>query len=78
MTQLSTIVTTHRICYKDGDTYKDVRMTEEEASDALAAWNNWKPVPVPNTHKEAKRSPMYFNPKMVILIKRYQYINKPK
>ena len=65
---------THKINYKDGDSSLQIGTTKEEADKALAAWNNWRPVPIPNNHPDAKRSPIFISPKSVALIKRYRYI----
>lgn len=74
---ISKIVTTHRIIYKDGDQSQDVRVTKEEASEAAEAWNNFKPVPVPNSLDD-RRSVMLLNPKSIVRIKRYRYLDKQK
>lgn len=47
------------------------RVTPEEAQIALEAWNDKKPVPVPN-NKDPKRSAMYFDPFSIFQIKRYK------
>jgi len=72
MSKLSTLVFTHRIYIKINKGHMDdYRLTEKEAVDALAAWNDKRPVPVPNS-KDPERSIMYFDPFSVFQIKRYK------
>lgn len=72
MTQeLSTFITTHEIHYMDGDAFKSVRVSEEEAAIATEAWKIWRPVPVPNK-KDPERSSMMINPNKIDTIKRYR------
>lgn len=73
MTDLSTLVFTHKIFIKITDKeVSEYRVTEEEASIALAAWGDNKPVPVPNKKDKEGRSIMYVNPFSVAQIKRYK------
>jgi len=47
MNELSNTVYTHTITVKEGKEFRTVRVTSEEANNALGAWDKWRGVPVP-------------------------------
>ncbi len=72
--KISTKVFTHKIFYKDGNIYADVKITEEEANNSMKAWKQWRPVPVPNK-KDKERSCRMMNPQKIDEIARFRYIS---
>lgn len=61
MNKISTRVYTHTISIKDGKEVNHVRITHDEATNAMIAWDKWRAVPVPmQAHPD--RKPWYASP----------------